>query len=94
MKPNHFGAAVVDLAQVLFTPELLECLPAEAARKYRVMPVADTPFHLVIAVADAGDFNTIDALTQIVNREMEIRMADKLQLNEYIQRHYGRGDGI
>jgi len=94
MKPENFGAATVDLSQVEFTPELLEYLPAEAARKYRVMPVADSPFHLVIAVADASDLNALDSIMFIVNREMEIRVADKSQLDEYIRRYYGSDGGV
>ena len=94
LSPGDFGAEIINLSQVQFTPELLECLPSEAAHKYRVMPVADSPFRLAIAVADPSDLNTIDALTHIVNREMEIRVADKSQLDEFIRRHYGRGSGV
>jgi type II secretory ATPase GspE/PulE/Tfp pilus assembly ATPase PilB-like protein len=92
MKVPLFAAAIVDLSTVHFTRELLECIPVEVAHKYRVMPVDDTPFRLAIAVADAGDLNTIDALTHIVTREMEIRVADQSQLDKYIRRYYGRGE--
>ena len=85
-----FGAEIVDLSKVDFTPELLRCIPADVARKYRVLPVFDLPGRLSIALADPEDFTTIDSLTHILKKpELEIRVAPKQYLDIFIQRLYG-----
>jgi type IV pilus assembly protein PilB len=85
-----FGAEIVDLTQVDFTPELLRCIPADVARKYRVLPVSDLLGRLSIALADPEDFNTIDSLIHILKKpELEIRIADEQQLDIFLQRLYG-----
>jgi len=51
----HFGAEEVDLRNVEFTPELLACVPAESARRYRVLPVSNSAGVLRLALADPSD---------------------------------------
>ena len=85
-----FGAELVDLTKVKFTPELLRCIPADVARKYRVLPVFERPGCLAIALADLEDLNAIDSLTHILQKpELEIRIAEHQQLDEFIHRLYG-----
>ena len=85
-----YGAEIVDLTEVDFTPELLRCIPAEVVRKYRVLPVVDSPERLAIALGQADDLNVIDSLTHILPwPELEIRVATKQQLDIFIQRFYG-----
>jgi type IV pilus assembly protein PilB len=87
--PANFGAEHWDLSKVQFTPELLRLIPAELARKLRVMPILDFPGTLAVALADPSDLNAIDILTHTLNREIEICIADESQLDIYIQRYYG-----
>lgn len=87
-----FGAQIVDLAEVQFTTELLRCIPAEVARKYRVLPVSMGTNRLAVAV-DRMDLAVIDDLCVILNREIEIRLATEDQLEEYMQRLYGNEKG-
>jgi hypothetical protein len=85
-----FGAELVDLTSVNFTPELLRCIPADVARKHRVLPVFDRPGCLAIALADPSDLQTIDILTHTLQKpELEIRVAESQQLDRFIHRLYG-----
>jgi len=61
----HFGAEEVDLRNVLFTAELLACVPAELARRYRVLPVCSSLGNLRLAVADPSDLDAIESLNTI-----------------------------
>lgn len=85
----NFGAEHIDLSQVQFTPELLGCIPAEMVRRYRIIPVHLNDGKIGIATADPSDLNTIDTLAHFLNREVEILVTDKLQLNTFIDRFYG-----
>jgi hypothetical protein len=85
-----FGAEIIDLTKVDFTPELLRCIPAEVVRKYRVLPVFDSPGRLAVALGEADEMNVIDSLTYILMRpELEIKVAAKQQIEIFIQRLYG-----
>ena len=86
----NFGAEKVDLSVVDFTPELLRYVPAEVARKYRVLPVFNRPGCLSIALSRADDLNLIDNLAHILMQPgLEILVADGQQLDLFIYRLYG-----
>jgi hypothetical protein len=84
-----FGAEHIDLTNVQFTPELLRCLPTDMARKHRVLPVRKNETQIGIATADPSDLNAIDDLVDFFHRPVEMLVADKLQLDDFIERLYG-----
>jgi type IV pilus assembly protein PilB len=85
----EFGAEVVDLARVSFTPALLRCVPADLARKYHVMPVAEIGSRVAIVTSDPADLAALGDLHSALNREIELRVADRAQLDSFIERFYG-----
>ena len=90
-RAEHFGAEEVDLRKVVFTPELLACVPAELVRRYRVLPVAASGRHLSIAIADPSDIHAIDKVNTVVQRELELVVAEESQMEEFIARLYPEG---
>ena len=86
----HFGADEVDLRQVAFTPELLACVPAASARRYRILPVSSSCEKLRLALADPSDLDAIDSLHHLLHRHLELCVAEESQLNEFIERLYGQ----
>ncbi len=86
----HYGAEEVDLRQVAFSPELLACMPAQLARRYRVLPISSSRDKLRIAMADPSDLDALDSLCHHLRRELELYVAEESQLNEFIERLYGR----
>jgi hypothetical protein len=88
-----FGAEEVDLRNVPFTAELLACVPAHLAKKYRVLPVFDSPRILRLAIADPSNLDAIDALTHLLQRELELCVSEASQLDEFIIRLYGSEGG-
>jgi len=85
----HFGAEEVDLSKVSFTPELLARVPAELARRYRVLPVLSSPGELRLAVSDPSDLDAIDSLHHSLHCDLELCVAEAGQLDEFIERLYG-----
>jgi type IV pilus assembly protein PilB len=88
-KAAEFGAEVVDLATVRFTPGLLRCIPADLVRKHHVLPVAEIGSRLAIVTSDPSDLAALDDLHSILDREIELRVADKAQIDLFIERFYG-----
>jgi type IV pilus assembly protein PilB len=85
----HFGAMEIDLKDVVFTPELLACVPAQLARRHRVLPIRSSPDKLLLAVADPSDLDAIDSLYHSLQRDLELCVAEARQLDEFIRRLYG-----
>lgn len=90
---EHFGAERVDLNEFEFTDDLLACVPAEYARRFRVLPVSQRPGVIVLAIEDPSDLPAVDALHQLVDCDLELCVAGGKQLDEFIARLYGREDG-
>ena len=85
----ELGAEFVDLATVQFTPSLLRCVPADLARRYRVLPVAESGRCLAIVTSDPADLPALDGLHSALAREIELRVADESQIDSFIKRLYG-----
>ena len=85
----HFGAEEIDLRDVRFTAELLACVPAQLARRYRVLPVRNSPDNLRLALAEISDIDVIDSLHHSLHRDLELCVAEARQLDEFIGRLYG-----
>ena len=90
-RAEHFGAEEVNLREVAFTPELLASVPAELARRYRVLPVGVSRQHLRIAIADPSDLEAIDTLHSVLQRDVELVIAEESQMEEFIPRLYPEG---
>ena len=84
-----FGAEFIDLASVTFTPGLLRCIQADIARKHHVLPVAEVGNRICIVTSDPADLAALDDLHSILDREIELRVADKMQIDSFIERFYG-----
>jgi type IV pilus assembly protein PilB len=85
----EFGAEFVDLATVQFTPDLLRCIPAELARKHRVLPVSESDRCIAIVTSDPSDLNALDGLHSALDRDIELRVADESQIDSFIEQLYG-----
>lgn len=90
-RAERFGAEEVNLRKVVFTPELLASVPAEIARRHRVVPVDASPQHVRVALADPSDLDAINSVHTAVQRELELVVADESQIEEFIPRLYPEG---
>jgi hypothetical protein len=85
----HFGADEVDLRQVKFTPELLARIPADAARRFWVVPVGWSLGTLRLAIADPSDIQALSSLNELLDCDLEICVAEADQINDFVVRLYG-----
>ena len=79
----------IDLRAFTFTRELLALLPAELARRYPILPLLESPGRVVVAMADPSDLGAIDAVHALLQRDVEICVAEEGQLHEFVTRLYG-----
>ncbi len=67
----HSAMDFADLSNLMINPVLAETIPAEVARRFKVVPVSQTDSALSVAVGDPLDFDTFDALHHLLQRELE-----------------------
>src|SRR5437016_970099 len=86
---EHLSTEVVSLAGLELTPELLKTIPAATARMYQAIPVALHGSLLQIALGDPLVPATIDDLSYIVGKEIQLVVADPGAIEKLIGKYYG-----
>ncbi len=74
------------------SPEVIELIPAEVVRRYKIMPVGLNGQILRIAVSDPTDVDSVDAVRYLLKMEVESVLASKTQIEQAINYYYGSGD--
>ncbi|MDO4574582.1 MAG: ATPase, T2SS/T4P/T4SS family [Planctomycetia bacterium] len=90
---EEHGVRYVKLSQHEIPPQVLELMPETLAREYVVLPLEERDGELTIVISDPEDFTTIDKLTFMLNRRIEIALAPREQILEAISRAYGQTIG-
>ncbi|MCF7669902.1 MAG: Flp pilus assembly complex ATPase component TadA, partial [Verrucomicrobia bacterium] len=86
---EHMGTSVVDLRETTIPPEVLQTVPAETARMYQCLPVATFDNVVQIALADPMNPAVVDELGFIINKEIQLVIADPSIISASIQKYYG-----
>ncbi|MCL5099132.1 MAG: type II secretion system ATPase GspE [Candidatus Omnitrophica bacterium] len=90
---DHLGTEVVDLRNREITPEVVSTVPVATARMYQCMPVALFGSTLQLALADPLNPSVLDELGFVVNKEIQVVVADPGQIDQAINRYYGETGG-
>jgi len=87
---EHSGMQSVSLLNVTIPPSVIELVPESVARENVVIPLSQENGTLKIVVHDPTDFDTIQKLQFILNKEIQPVLAAREQIVEAINRHYGQ----
>ncbi len=82
----------IDLSTRLISPEVINEMRAEDARRFKVIPVALGDAGLVVAVGDPFDIDTIDSLSFLLQRELELVCTSPEKIREALIKYYGTAD--
>ena len=88
-KAAHFGAEVVNLAEMRIDDDVIATIPRHIAKKYRVVPVFKHGNNLTVALADPSDLDTIDSLTHLLRAEIDLRVASEADIEAALNKYYG-----
>jgi type IV pilus assembly protein PilB len=91
-KARQFGFEFVDLNELDVPQSVIEMVPESVARENIVVPVAVEGDRLRVAVVDPMDFNVVEKLRFILNRDVELVMAPKEAILATINRSYGQSE--
>ena len=92
LEANHLGAQVISLRDTEFPIDLLQTIPANTARMYRCMPVAQFDSTLQVAFEDPLNPARVDELGFIVRKEIQPVIANPAEIEKLIERYYGQDD--
>ena len=62
----------IDISSMVIPPQIIKQIRAEEARRFKVIPVAFAETGLIVAVGDPLDIDTIDSLSFLLQRELEL----------------------
>jgi type IV pilus assembly protein PilB len=82
----------IDISSMVIPPEVIKQIRAEDARRFKVIPVAFGETGLVVAVSDPLDIDTIDSLSFLLQRELELVCASPDKIREALVKYYGTAD--
>lgn len=83
------GMEFVDLSTVAPSPDVLETLSLDDARRYRAVPIQFRDDTLVIAISDPLDMEAADSLSFILDRDVEFVCSTPRAVSAAIQEFYG-----
>lgn len=82
----------VDLSTKVIPPEVIKQIRAEDARRFKVIPVGFGETGLIVAVNDPLDIDTIDSLSFLLQREIELVCASPEKIRQALIKYYGTAD--
>ncbi len=83
----------VSLDGIIVPPEVTDLIPADVARRYRVVPVATNDTGgVVVAVDDPLNFDTLDSIQAVLQREVEFLCTTPDSLKGALLKYYGTAE--
>jgi type IV pilus assembly protein PilB len=82
----------VDLSSMVIPPEIIKQICAEDAHRFKVIPLAFGETGLVVAVSDPLDIDTIDSLSFLLRRELELVCSSPEKIRDALVKYYGTAD--
>ncbi len=90
---GHYGMEMVSLRDLDIDQEVIDCLPAELARRYGVIPVWKRGNELTVALSDPQDLDTIDSLRYSLPFDVVPVVASAREIKSAIGLFYSSGGG-
>src|SRR6202790_5070581 len=87
---EHSGMQSVNLTDLTIPQSIIEMVPESVARENIIIPLSHENSVLKIVVHDPGDYETLQKLQFILNKDIQPVLAAKEQIVEAINRHYGQ----
>lgn len=86
------GLQFVNLTDVTIPPSVIELVPESVARENVIIPLAQENGALKITLSDPSNFEVIQKLQFILNKDITPVLATQEQIIEAINRHYGQSE--
>jgi type IV pilus assembly protein PilB len=88
-KAEQHGLPFVELREIEIPASVIELVPESLARENIVMPLSQDSGSIRVIMHDPLDFETIEKLRFVLNREIAVSLAPKDSIVEAINKYYG-----
>src|SRR5881392_2208854 len=82
----------IDISSMLIPPQVINQIRGEDARRFKVIPVAFGETGLIVAVGDPLDIDTVDSLSFLLQREIELVCTSPARIRDALIKYYGTAD--
>ncbi len=89
---SHAAMDFVDIGAFAVPEDLIQMVPRELAKRFKVIPLAISETGLVIATADPLNFDTFDSLHHLLQRDLEFVCATPDAIGLAYRKYYGTAD--
>jgi type IV pilus assembly protein PilB len=86
---SQYGYDFVDLDTLEIPRTVIEFVPESVARENFVIPLAVEDDSIRVAVSNAMDYEVLDKLRFVLNKDVQVAVASKESILNAINRHYG-----
>ena len=86
------GLQFVDLTEITIPASVVEQVPESVARENVIMPYSLEDGQMKVVISDPTDFETVEKLRFVLNKEIQPVLAPREQIIEAINRHYGQSE--
>lgn len=88
----HASMDFVDLSQMTISQEVINTIPADLARRYKVIPISVQDSNLMVAIGDPLNFDTFDSLSFLLKRDVEFVCASPDSIKTALVKYYGSAE--
>src|SRR5207244_9802839 len=82
----------IDISSMVIPPEVIKQIRPDDARRFKVIPVGLGETGLIVAVSDPLDIDTMDSLSFLLQREIELVCSRPAKIREALIKYYGTAD--
>jgi type II secretion system protein E len=82
----------IDISTMVIPPQIINQIRGEDARRFKVIPVASGETGLVVAIGNPLDIDTMDSLSFLLQRELELVCTSPRKISEGLIKYYGTAD--
>ena len=86
---QQFGLETLDLQGYQIPQEVIEAVPAEIAKQYKIVPVMKHDDMLTVAISDPTDMETIDSLRYVLKCDVDAVVSSAEQIQKLFDHYYG-----
>ncbi len=88
---NQFGMEIIDLTGHDIPQDVIDSVPADVARRYKVVPAYKIDNTLTVAISDPLDVETLDSLRYVLKCNVEGAVAPAEQIATALNQYYPQG---
>ena len=90
---KQLNVPFITLSHYEIDQEVLECIPEDIVRKYRIVPVDRSDETLTVALSDPSNIYLLDELRLLTRRQIIPVISFESDINDAIERCYGNDGG-